>query len=164
MVLDKVIDIDPDRRKVIMQEGELTYDKLVIATGVSHHYFGNDLWATDAPGLKTVEDALEIRRRIFLAFEEAEKIANPQAKQEWLTFVIVGGGPTGVELAGAIAEIAHKIINHDFQQIDTTKTRIILVEGIDRVLSSYPQELSQKARASLEHLGVTTDLHGIKSP
>ena len=155
VVLDKVIDIDPDGRKVIMQEGELTYDKLVIATGVSHHYFGNDLWATHAPGLKTLEDALEIRRRIFLAFEEAEKIEAPQAKQEWLTFVIVGGGPTGVELAGAIAEIAHKVIKNDFQQIDTTKTRIILVEGIDRVLSSYPEELSQKAQESLEYLGVT---------
>jgi NADH dehydrogenase len=155
VILDEVIDLDPEAKQLIMREGVLNYDRLVIATGVSHHYFGNDHWENDAPGLKSIENALDIRRRIFLAFEEAEKVSSPVEKQEWLTFVIVGGGPTGVELAGAIAEIAHKIIKNDFQQIDTTRTKILLVEGMNRILPPYPEELSLKAQESLEHLGVT---------
>lgn len=155
VILDEVVDINPEAKQVIMREGALNYDKLIIGTGVSHHYFGNDHWENNAPGLKSIENALDIRRRIFLAFEEAEKVTSPEEKQEWLTFVIVGAGPTGVELAGAIAEIAHKIIKDDFQSIDTTKTKIMLIEGMNRVLPPYPEELSQKAQASLEHLGVT---------
>lgn len=154
VILDEVVDINPREKQVIMREGVLNYDKLVIGTGVHHHYFGNEHWENDAPGLKSIENALDIRRRIFLAFEEAEKVSSPEEKEEWLTFVIVGGGPTGVELAGAIAEIAHKVIKNDFQEIDTTKARILLIEGMDRVLPPYPEELCQKAQESLEHLGV----------
>lgn len=155
VILDEVVDINPTEQQVIMREGVLNYDKLIIATGVSHHYFGNEQWEKDAPGLKSIENALDIRRRIFLAFEEAEKVPSLVEKQEWLTFVIVGGGPTGVELAGAIAEIAHKVIKNDFQDIDTTKTKILLIEGMKRILPPYPAELSAKAQESLEHLGVT---------
>lgn len=154
VVLDEVVDINPEQKQVIMREGVVNYDYLVIGTGVSHHYFGNDHWEQDAPGLKSIENALDIRRRIFLAFEEAEKLSSPQEKQEWLTFAIVGGGPTGVELAGAIAEIAHKSIKKDFKEIDTTKARIVLIEGMNRVLPPYPEDLSAKAQASLEELGV----------
>ncbi|MBF2056660.1 MAG: NAD(P)/FAD-dependent oxidoreductase [Cyanobacterium sp. T60_A2020_053] len=155
VVLDEVVNLDPENKQVVMREGVLSYDKLIIGTGVSHHYFGNDHWENEAPGLKSIENALDIRRKIFLAFEEAEKVSSPQEKQEWLTFAIVGGGPTGVELAGAIAELAHKIIKDDFQDIDTTKTKILLIEGLDRVLPPYAPDLSQKAQKSLEELGVT---------
>lgn len=155
VLLDEVIDIDPDEKKVILPDGEMHYDTLAIATGVSHHYFGNDHWKHYAPGLKTIEDALEIRRRIFAAFEAAEKESNPQRRQAWLTFVIVGGGPTGVELAGAIAEIAHGALKKDFRNIDTTAAKIILIEGLDRVLPPYAPDLSARAQADLEKLGVT---------
>lgn len=155
VILDEVIDINPEEKQVIMREGMVNYDYLVIGTGVSHHYFGNEHWEKDAPGLKSIENALDIRRRIFLAFEEAEKLSSPEEKEEWLTFAIVGGGPTGVELAGAIAEIAHKTIKQDFKEIDTTRAKILLIEGMDRVLPPYPEELSHKAQASLEELGVT---------
>jgi len=154
VVLDEVVDINPEEKQVIMREGVLNYDYLIIGTGVSHHYFGNEHWEKDAPGLKSIENALDIRRKIFLAFEEAEKLSSPEEKQEWLTFAIVGGGPTGVELAGAIAEIAHKSIKKDFKEIDTTKARILLIEGMNRVLPPYPEDLSAKAQASLEELGV----------
>ncbi|MEM8638928.1 MAG: NAD(P)/FAD-dependent oxidoreductase [Cyanobacteria bacterium P01_G01_bin.54] len=157
VLLDEVTDIDPDRQILSLKDGELAYDSLIVATGVSHHYFGNDHWQAHAPGLKTVEDALEIRRRIFVAFEAAEKESDPVKRQEWLTFVIVGGGPTGVELAGAIAEIAHGALKHDFRTIDTTQAKIILVEGLNRVLPPYPETLSAKAAASLQQLGVTVE-------
>ncbi|WP_017294273.1 NAD(P)/FAD-dependent oxidoreductase [Geminocystis herdmanii] len=155
VILDEVIDLDPEQKRVIMREGVINYDYLIIGTGVSHHYFGNEHWETDAPGLKSIENALDIRRKIFLAFEEAEKVSSPEEKEEWLTFAIVGGGPTGVELAGAIAEIAHKIIKDDFREIDTTKAKILLIEGMNRILPPYPEDLSQKAQESLEELGVT---------
>jgi NADH dehydrogenase len=156
VLLDRVTDIDPQQQKIFLQEQlELRYDTLIVATGVSHHYFGNEHWQTAAPGLKTVEDALEMRRRIFMAFEAAEKETDPQKRQALLTFVIVGGGPTGVELAGAIAEIAHTSIKQDFRNIDTTNARILLLEGMERILPPYPPELSAKAQASLEKLGVT---------
>ncbi len=155
VLLEEVRDIDPEQGKVILRYGELTYDTLIVATGVSHHYFGNDHWQEIAPGLKTVEDALEMRRRIFIAFEAAEKETDPEKQRAWLTFVIVGGGPTGVELAGAIAEIAHSALKRDFHNIDTTTTRILLLEGMDRILPPYPPELSAKAEASLTRLGVT---------
>lgn len=155
VILDEVTDINPDAKTVHLKDGDLHYDSLIVATGVSHHYFGNDQWATHAPGLKTVEDALEIRRRIFSAFEAAEKESDPVKRRAWLTFVIVGGGPTGVELAGAIAEIAHSALKQDFRTIDTTQTQILLIEGLDRILPPYPPELSAKAQKSLEKLGVT---------
>lgn len=156
ILMDEAIDIDPDRQQVILKEHEpVDYDFLVIATGVSHHYFGNDCWQPFAPGLKTIEEALEMRRRIYSAFEAAEKETDPQKRQEWLTFAIVGGGPTGVELAGSIAEIAHSVLKRDFHRIDTRETQILLIEGMDRILPPYPPDLSARARADLEDLGVT---------
>lgn len=155
VLMDEVIDIDPTQQKLIMRGGDLEYDTLVVATGVSHFYFGNDHWRPTAPGLKTVEDALEMRRRIFMAFEAAEKETDPEKHKAWLTFVIVGGGPTGVELAGAIAELAFNTLKQDFRNIDTTEAKILLLEGMDRILPPYPPELSAKATKSLTELGVT---------
>ncbi len=155
VLMGEVTDIDAEQQKVLLHGEEIPYDSLIVATGVSHHYFGNDQWAEKAPGLKTVEDALEIRRRIFVAFEAAEHETDPEKRRAFLTFVIVGGGPTGVELAGAMAELAYSTLKHDFRSIDTSETKIILLEGMDRVLPPYPPELSVKAKASLERLGVT---------
>lgn len=155
VLMAEVTDIEPQQRIVKLKDEELIYDTLIVATGVSHHYFGNDQWEDKAPGLKTIEDALEIRRRIFLAFEAAEKEADPEKRRAWLTFVIVGGGPTGVELAGAMAELAYTTLKNDFRHIDTSETKILLLEGMDRVLPPYEPELSTKAQASLEALGVT---------
>ncbi len=154
VLMGEVKDIDPHQQKIILNKGEITYDTLIVATGVSHHYFGNDLWAPTAPGLKTVEDALEMRRRIFMAFEAAEKETDLEKRRAWLTFVVVGGGPTGVELAGAIAELAYSTLKKDFRNIDTSEAKVILVEGMDRVLPPYPPELSAKAAAALVKLGV----------
>ena len=155
VLLDKVVDIDPEAKKVHLEDREaLSYDALVVATGVSHHYFGNDQWQEDAPGLKTVEDALEMRRRIFMAFEAAEKETDPEKRKALLTFVVVGGGPTGVELAGAIAEIAHQSVKDDFRDIDTTQAKVLLFEGMDRILPPYPEECSAEALKALEKLGV----------
>jgi NADH dehydrogenase len=155
VLLDEVIDIDPVEQNVILHGQAVNYDTLIVATGVSHHYFGNDQWKTIAPGLKTIEDALEMRRRIFVAFEAAEKEPDPEKRKAWLTFVIVGGGPTGVELAGAISELAFKTLKEDFRNIDTTEAKILLVEGLDRILPPYPPELSEKAAEALTRLGVT---------
>ncbi|MGH7481419.1 MAG: NAD(P)/FAD-dependent oxidoreductase [Longimicrobiales bacterium] len=146
--------IDVERRIVRLRDAELTYDRLVVATGATHAYFGHDEWAEPAPGLKTVDDALEMRRRFLLAFEAAEREADEQARVRQLTFAIVGGGPTGVELAGAMAEIAREVIPREFRAIDTRTTRIVLIEGTDRVLPSYPATLSASARRQLERLGV----------
>jgi NADH:ubiquinone reductase (H+-translocating) len=157
VLMGEVTGIDPKQQTVKLQDKELAYDTLIIATGVSHHYFGNEQWAPKAPGLKTVEDALDIRRRVFLAFEAAEKETDPEKRRAWLTFVIVGGGPTGVELAGALAELAHHTLKNDFRNINTSETKILLLEGVDRVLPPYPSELSAKAKASLERLGVTVE-------
>ena len=140
---------------VELEDGaHLHYDFLVLATGATHAYFGHHEWSANAPGLKTVDDATEIRRRFLLAFETAEREADPQARRRLLTFVIVGAGPTGVELAGAMSEIARQVMPCDFRSIDTTETRILLLEGVDRVLPRYPPELSRKARLQLEKLGV----------
>jgi NADH:ubiquinone reductase (H+-translocating) len=155
VLMDEVTDIDPEQRQVTLRNQTLNYDSLIVATGVSHHYFGNDAWENVAPGLKTVEDALEMRRRIFMAFEAAEKESDPEKRRAWLTFVVVGGGPTGVELAGALAELAHTTLKDDFRNIDTTEARIFLLEGLDRVLPPYPPELSAEAEKSLTQLGVT---------
>ncbi len=152
--MGEAVDVDVERRVVRLRDGELSYDYLVVATGVTHAYFGRDDWAPLAPGLKTVDDALEIRRRFLLAFEAAEREADPRARRRLLTFVIVGAGPTGVELAGAMAEIARDVMPNDFRSIDTATARIILVEGADRVLPGYPPELSARARRQLERLGV----------
>ena len=138
-----------------MEDGARShYDYLVLAAGATHAYFGHDEWSGDAPGLKSVDDATEIRRRFLLAFETAEREADSRARRRLLTFVIIGAGPTGVELAGAMAEIARQIMPKDFRSIDTTETRIFLLEGVDRVLSTYPFDLSQKAHLQLEKLGV----------
>ncbi|MGK7942885.1 MAG: NAD(P)/FAD-dependent oxidoreductase [Microcystaceae cyanobacterium] len=162
VLLDEVTDVDPQQKQVILKGHEpLNYDSLVIATGVSHHYFGNDQWAEFAPGLKTIEDALEIRRRIYLAFEAAEKESDRQKRQAWLTFVIAGGGPTGVELAGAIAEIAHGALQGDFRDIDTSEAKIILIEGMDRILPPYKPELSTRAAEDLINLGVTVQTNSL---
>lgn len=156
VLLDHAIDLDLEKKAVILADHEpIPYDILILATGVSHHYFGNDHWEPLAPGLKTIEDAVEIRRRIFMAFEAAEKETDPVKRQAWLTFVIVGGGPTGVELAGAIAEIAHGALRGDFRRVDPKDAKILLIEGLDRVLPPYPPELSAKAAEDLTHLGVT---------
>ena len=155
VLLDEVIDLDPKSKNIVLKGGVLSYDSLIMATGVSHHYFGNDQWKDIAPGLKTVEDALEMRRRIFAAFEAAEQETDPVKRQAWLTFVIVGGGPTGVELAGAIAELANQTLKQDFRNIDTTTAKVLLIEGLDRVLPPFAPELSSDAQTALEDLGVT---------
>ena len=151
----EVTDIDPTTHKVLLRDGEISYDSLLVATGVSHHYFGRDEWAEEAPGLKTVEDALDIRRRILLAFEAAERESNPARREALMTFVIVGGGPTGIELAGAVAELAKKTLREDFRNIDPAKVNVLLLEGAERVLPPYPASLSAKAQKSVERLGVT---------
>ncbi|MCF2146308.1 NAD(P)/FAD-dependent oxidoreductase [Desmonostoc muscorum LEGE 12446] len=154
VLLGEVNDIDPKAQKVILDDQVVSYDTLIVATGANHSYFGKDNWKEFAPGLKTVEDALEMRRRIFGAFEAAENETDPEKRRAWLTFVIVGGGPTGVELAGAIAELAHKTLKEDFRNIDTSETRILLLQGGDRILPHIAPQLSQAAAESLEKLGV----------
>ena len=150
-----VKDVDVDAREVRLEDGTAAhYDYLLLATGASHAYFGHDEWAQDAPGLKTIDDATEMRRRFLLAFESAEREADPEARRRLLTFVIVGAGPTGVELAGAMAEIARQVMPQDFRAIDTTAARILLLEGVDRVLPGYPPDLSARAQKQLEKLGV----------
>ncbi len=154
VLLGEVSDIDAESQKVVMGGEKIPYDTLILATGAKHSYFGKDQWEEFAPGLKTVEDAIEMRRRIFMAFEAAEKETNPEIRRAWLTFVVVGGGPTGVELAGAIAEIAHQTLKDDFRNIDTSETTILLLEGLDRVLPPFAPDLSEQASASLKKLGV----------
>lgn len=156
VLLGEVMDLDVAGRRVILRDGEARYDDLVIATGATHHYFGNDQWAALAPGLKTVEDATEIRSRILVAFERAEREHDPVERRAWLNFVIVGGGPTGVELAGALGEIANDTLRHDFRHIDPRESHIVLVEGEPRVLPSFPPDLSAKAENQLIQLGVLT--------
>jgi NADH:ubiquinone reductase (H+-translocating) len=149
-----VTDIDVENRVVQLADGTLNYDYLVVASGATHGYFGHPEWEHHAPGLKTVDDAIELRRRFLLAFEAAEREADAEARRRQLTFVIIGAGPTGVELAGAMAEIARQVMPQDFRAIDTSTTRIVLLEGGSRVLPTYPAELSQKAQEQLERLGV----------
>lgn len=155
VLLGEVIDIDTANRRVILRDGEFPYDTLIVAAGAETTYFGHDQWAKDAPGLKTIEDATEIRRRALLAFEAAERETDPVAVQRLLTFVVVGGGATGVELAGALGEIAHYTLRKNFRRIDPASAKIILVEGADRVLPAYPPNLSARAARDLERLGVT---------
>jgi len=155
VLLAEVIDIDVSNRRVALSDGEVGYDTLIVAAGVRHHYFGRDEWERLAPGLKTIEDATEMRRRILVAFEAAEREGDPEKLRGWLTFVIVGGGPTGVELAGAVGEIARHTLARDFRAINPADARIVLVEGMDRVLPPYPASLSARAEAALNRLGVT---------
>lgn len=155
VLLAEVTRIDPDRRILFFNGGgELTYDFLILATGATHSYFGHPEWERFSPGLKTIEDALEIRKRIFFAFEAAEREDDPERHREWMSFAIVGAGPTGVELAGTLAEIAHKTLAKDFRRIDPTQAKIRLLEASPRILASYPPELQDKAHAMLTHLGV----------
>ena len=154
--LAEVIDVDAAGRRVLFSDGaELAYDTLIVAAGARDSYFGHDDWKATAPGLKTVEDALEIRRRVLLAFEAAEREIDPMARQAWLTFVVVGGGPTGVELAGALGEIANHTLRGDFRHIDPADATILLIEGAERVLPPFPPDLSEHAAVALRHLGVT---------
>lgn len=154
VLLADVVDLDLDKKTVSLDDGqEIEYDYLVVATGANHSYFGHDEWERVAPGLKTVEDALLIRRRVLEAFERAEK--HPGESERWLTFVVVGGGPTGVELAGSLVEIAVHALGREFDAVDPTTSRVVLVEGAERVLPPYPDSLSESARAQLEALGVT---------
>ena len=156
VLMGEVTGIDPERRLVKLEEGtEVPYDYLVVATGSTHSYFGNDAWAAHAPGLKTLEDALEIRARILLAYEHAELETDPARRAAWLTFVVVGAGATGVELAGTLAEISRHTLRGEFRRFDPHKARVVLVEAGDRVLPPYPADLSEKALAQLERLGVT---------
>ena len=156
VLLGEAIGIEPNTRRVILSDGgPIEYDTLVIATGASFSYFGHDEWAPLAPGLKSIDDATEIRRRILIAFEAAEREADPGRRAGWMTFVVVGGGPTGVELAGALGEIAHDTLRRDFRSIDPSSARILLVEALDRVLPTYPPDRSSSARRQLERLGVT---------
>lgn len=155
VLMETVTGIDPTAREVRVERGNpVPYDFLLIASGATHAYFGHDDWATHAPGLKTLDDALKIRRRILSAFEQAESEADPAARLALLTFAIVGGGPTGVELAGTLAEIARHTLDREFRRIDPAQARVLLLEAGPRVLSSFPEDLSAKARAQLEALGV----------
>lgn len=148
-------DVDPRRKLLVHEFGELHYDTLIVATGVKHHYFGRDEWREFAPGLKTVEHAIEIRRKIFGAFEQAELEKDPVLQAELMTFVIAGGGPTGVELAGAIGELAHKTMVKDFRAIDPRSARVLLVEGAAEILPAFAPKLRAAAKRHLEELGVT---------
>jgi len=155
VLLGEAKDFDVGNRCVLLNDGEIQYDTLILATGSSTYYFGNDHWAAYAPGLKTVEDATEIRRRIFKAFEAAERQDDPAKRKALLTFAIVGGGPTGVELAGTLGEIAHDTLKNDFRNIDPSTTTILLIEGGERIIPSFDPTLSEQAAATLQTLGVT---------
>ena len=155
VLLGEAQSVDTTARRVVLTDaGSIDYDYLIVATGSSHAYFGHEEWAPFAPGLKTLEDALDIRRRILLAFERAERESDPQRQRELLTFVLVGGGPTGVELAGTLAEIARRTLKDEYRAIDTRKTRIVLVEAGPTILASFPASLRDAARRSLGRLGV----------
>jgi NADH dehydrogenase len=158
-LLATVVGIDPAARRVLLEDGSsLSYDTLVLATGARHAYFGHDDWEPFAPGLKILEDATTIRRRILLAFERAEREDDPERQRALLTFVIIGAGPTGVELAGTIAELARKTLPQDFRAVDTRKARVVLIEAGPRVLAGFAEDLSAYAQRSLEALGVEVEL------
>src|SRR5438046_8391991 len=154
VILAEVQSIDVNNRIVHAGDLDLSYDYLILATGARHSYFGHPEWERLAPGLKSLEDAVEVRRRILLAFEYAEKISDATARAAALTFVVIGGGPTGVEMAGAIAEIARHTLSRDFRHIDPSSARVILIEGEPRLLAAYPPDLSESARKQLVALGV----------
>jgi NADH:ubiquinone reductase (H+-translocating) len=155
VVLEEVTGFDVAGSRVLLKDGHIDFDTLVVAAGARHSYFGHDEWETLAPGLKTIEDATEIRRRILMAFEAAEVEENSDKRAAWLTFVIVGGGPTGVELAGSLAELAGHTLKREFRNINPADARIIIVDAVDRVLHVYPEDLSKVTAESLNSLGVT---------
>ncbi|HZM35366.1 MAG TPA: NAD(P)/FAD-dependent oxidoreductase [Burkholderiales bacterium] len=159
VLLAEATRIDPGKKEVCLDDGaRVAYDYLVLATGSTHSYFGHDEWARYAPGLKTLDDALDIRRRILLAFERAERESDPARRAAWLTFVVIGAGATGVELAGTLAEIARRTLPGEFRRFDPRNARVILLEAGARVLPPYPPDLSEKARLQLERLGVAVFL------
>ena len=153
--------IDPSRQTVVLKDGEITYDYLIVATGATHAYFGHDEWRPLAPGLKSLEDALQIRRRVLLAFEHAERETDPGRRARELTFVLIGGGPTGVEMAGALAEISRQSLARNFRHFDPGSARIILVEGGPFLLAAFPEPLRQAALKDLQNLGVEVRLNSI---
>ena len=155
VLLAEAVDFNIAKREVILDNGTVAYDTLLVAAGSGYHYFGNENWRQLAPGLKTIEDATDMRRRIFSAFEAAERSTDNDRTRAQLTFMIVGGGPTGVELAGALAEISRDILRADFRNIDPADAKILLLEAADRILAPYPTALSQKAESFLRDLGVT---------
>ncbi len=155
VLLGEAVDLDAERRRVILLDGEIEYDSLIVATGSGDYYFGHDEWKQSAPGLKTIEEATALRHKILFAFEAAEREQDLEKRRQWLTFVLVGGGTTGVEVSGALGEIAHDTLRHDFRSIDPREALILLLEGGPRVLPTYPPDLSAKAEASLIRLGVT---------
>lgn len=155
VLMGDAIGVDLAARRIRLGDGELSYDHFILAAGAADCYFGNDPWARHAPGLKSIDDAFEIRRRVLLAFEEAERETDIGRRRDHLTFVIVGGGPTGVELAGSLGEIARHTLARNFRNFDPAESRVILIEGADRILPTYPEELSKKAALQLERLGVT---------
>ena len=153
--LGTVVDIDPDSKRVFLADGTVVpYDSLIVAAGSQTSYFGHNEWQEWAPGMKSVEEATAIRHKILYAFEVAERLSDPVQRRSWLTFVVVGAGPTGVELSGAIAEIAHQTLKNDFRSIDPEEAQIILLDGAPRVLMSFPDDLAEKAGRSLAKLGV----------
>jgi NADH:ubiquinone reductase (H+-translocating) len=158
-LLAAVTGVDRAGKRVLLSDGDaVPYDTLVLATGARHAYFGHDEWEPFAPGLKTLEDATTIRRKILLAFEHAERESDPQKRAAWLTFVIIGAGPTGVELAGTIADLARDTLKGEFRRIEPASARVVLIEGGDRVLGTFPPELSAYAKRALERLGVTVEI------
>ena len=154
VLMGRAVAVDRERKVLQLTDREISYDFLILATGATHAYFGHDDWARHAPGLKTVEDALAIQRKVLLAYEAAEVTSDPEKRKQWLTFVVVGAGPTGVELAGALGEIAHRTLAQDFRNFDTRETRVLLLDGSDRVLGAYDPDLSVKADKQLADLGV----------
>src|SRR3989442_6977552 len=155
VLMGEAVDVDPETKRVTLRDGaSFEYDSLIVATGTQTSYYGNDSWRQWAPSLKSVEEATAIRHKILYAFERAERAATPQEARDWLTFVIVGAGATGLELSGALAEIARETLRQDFPKIDPQKARIILMEGAPRVLGPFPEDLSAKAEKLVTHLGV----------
>jgi len=155
VIMGKVSRIEKEKKKIVLASGkEIRYDYLIVATGARHSYFGNDQWEEHAPGIKTLADALSIRQNLLMSFEKAERCDSVSEAEKFLNFVVIGGGPTGVELAGAIGEIAHKTMLRDFRRVNPSKTKIFLIEGAPHLLPSYPVELSERAQRDLEKLGV----------
>jgi NADH dehydrogenase len=154
VLLGEAVAIDAAAKRVLLADGEIGFDYLIVATGLTHSYFGNSAWEQHAPGLKTLDDALEIRRRILIAFERAERESDAAKRAAWLTFVVIGGGPTGVELAGTLAEIARHTLTDEFRAIDPAQAQVLLLEGGSRILNTYPETLSAKAARQLQRLGV----------
>ncbi len=154
VLMAEVLDFDLGHKRLMLADGHLEYDHLVVAAGATHSYFGHEEWASNAPGLKTLQDATSIRRKVFLAFEAAERERKPKIREQMMTFVVVGGGPTGVELAGALSEIARHTIRNDFRHIHPEDARIVIVEAADHVLAHYPPELCERAADKIRELGI----------